>query len=114
MNWISVKKALPPDDKYVLWLFENGYVVCEDIPHDADNDYVEKMLKGSEQFGKITHWCRINYPSQIEYVRCSECDTGITIDQVNLTVTDRNDIMSCECPACGMRVESKIFKEDEE
>ncbi len=61
-RWIPVAEGLPERDVYVLWLFESGGMVWENIDHDADEANVAFFLSGYHNSGPITHWRPIHLP----------------------------------------------------
>ena len=48
----------------------------------------------------------------MRYVRCSECDSDITIDQIEEIDVDGKTLQYI-CPACGSKVWSRCFVEEE-
>ena len=53
----------------------------------------------------------------MKYVRCTFCDSGITIDQIrtlqlNKVEGVKHEYVYFKCPACGYDVKSFIFNEE--
>lgn len=52
-EWVSVGERLPDYDEVVLWWFESGGIVMEDMPHDGP---LPDFFHGSKSSGRRTHW----------------------------------------------------------
>lgn len=58
--WIDIAEyGLPEFEQMVLWLYQDGFVICERIYEDWDEEYLQYFLGGygdGETRGRIVAW----------------------------------------------------------
>lgn len=105
-------------EKYTL----TGFNTIGDYPFCSSEDqYRHARIKNpAYKKPKYTHSDIINGMefSNMEYVRCTFCDTAITTDQIKMIELNKVEGIKHRyvfyvCPVCGLKVKSFVFKDDE-